>query len=77
MLADTLASAAQILQKSHLPHLRSLDVDESSDEVVLRGQVGSYYHKQLAQEAVLAVLGDRRLKNLVVVSEFERQSVRP
>ena len=61
------ASAAQVLRESPLPLLRSLDVAENDDEVTLRGQVSSYYHKQLAQEAVLPVLGDRRLRNLLVV----------
>jgi hypothetical protein len=34
----------------------------------VRGFVGSYFLKQLAQEAIRPVLGDRRLRNLVTVS---------
>ena len=65
--ATALASAAKVLRDSPLPLLRSLEVAENDDEVTLRGQVSSYYHKQLAQEAVLPVLGARRLQNLLVV----------
>ncbi|MFL5327644.1 MAG: BON domain-containing protein [Gemmataceae bacterium] len=77
MVTDTLPSAAQVLRDSPLPHLRTLDVIESEEEVVIRGQVASYYHKQLAQEAVLPLMGERRLKNLVIVGENEGRSYRP
>lgn len=60
-------SATQILRDNPLPLLRNLDVVESDDEVVITGWVNSYYMKQLAQEAVLPHLGQRRLRNLVVV----------
>jgi hypothetical protein len=63
------ADAAQLLRDSPLPQLRTLEVVETDEEVVLRGRVVSYYHKQLAQEAVLPVLGPRRLRNLVTVSK--------
>ena len=62
------ASAAQVLRDSPLPQLRSLDVAESENEVVLRGRVFSYFQKQMAQESVLPILGERRLRNLVTVS---------
>ena len=64
------ASAAQIFRDSPLPQLRSIDVAESDEEVVLRGLVRSYHHKQLAQELVLPLLGERRLRNLVTVSRI-------
>ena len=60
-------SAADALRDCSLPFLRHLSVTETTEEVVLSGQVGSYYDKQLAQEAVMPLLGDRRLRNLVVV----------
>jgi len=60
-------SAADALRDSPLPHLRTLSVAESEDELTISGHVGSYYYKQLAQEAVLPMLGGRRLRNLVVV----------
>jgi hypothetical protein len=60
-------SAADALRDCSLPFIRHLHVSESTDEVVISGQVSSYYYKQLAQETVMPALGDRRLKNLVVV----------
>jgi undecaprenyl-diphosphatase len=68
-MASALAnSASQVLRDSPRPQLRSIDVVEDEDEVVLNGRVDSYFEKQLAQETVLPVLGPRRLRNLVIVS---------
>jgi hypothetical protein len=60
-------SAAQALRESPLPVLRTLGVTETGDEITLSGVVNSYYYKQLAQEAVIPILGGRRLLNRVVV----------
>lgn len=61
-------SAAQLLRDSPLPqHLRRIEVAEDENEIVLLGEVNSYYHKQLAQEAVLPALAGRRLRNLLTV----------
>jgi hypothetical protein len=60
-------SAAQALRESPLPLLRALDVAETEQEITISGSVSSYYYKQLAQEAVMPLLGRRRLQNLVVV----------
>jgi hypothetical protein len=62
------ASPAQVLRDSPLPQLRTIDVAESENEVILRGSVNSYFQKQLAQESVLPLLGERRLRNLVTVA---------
>ena len=59
---------ADALTCSPLPHLRRLVVTVSEAEVVITGQVPSYYLKQLAQEAVRPSLGRRRLRNHVKVS---------
>ena len=69
MVSATLQSgtAAQALPDSPLPLLRSLSVTESENEITLSGFVDSYYFKQLAQEAILPYLGQRRLRNQVVV----------
>jgi len=69
MTTATLAprSAADALRDSPLPHLRTLCVAETDEELTISGRVSSYYYKQLAQEAVLPLLGHRRLNNLVVV----------
>ena len=47
--------------------LRDLDVVASGGQVVLRGRVNSYFHKQLAQAAALSVTGVGRVKNEVEV----------
>lgn len=68
MASSAAASATQLLRDCTLPQLRTLDVSETDEEVVLQGHVVSYYHKQLAQETVIPALGVRRLRNLVVVA---------
>jgi hypothetical protein len=60
-------SAADAFRDCSLPFIRHLDVTETEDEVVISGRVSSYYYKQLAQEAVMPALGERRLVNAVVV----------
>jgi hypothetical protein len=57
----------EILTGSPLPQLRRLVVTVNVDEVVITGQVSSFYLKQLAQEAVRPTIGERRLTNLVEV----------
>jgi hypothetical protein len=60
-------SAADVLRDNPLPLLRNLCVSETEDELTISGRVCSYYYKQLAQEAVLPLLGHRRLNNVIVV----------
>jgi hypothetical protein len=69
MVPSTLkrSPAAQALRQSALPALRRLDIEETEARVVITGAVGSYYLKQLAQEAVMPVLGERELANRVRV----------
>jgi hypothetical protein len=55
------------LQLKRLPALRRVRIEESEAEVVLTGTVGSFYQKQLAQEAVLPLLQGRKLHNRVAV----------
>jgi len=62
------ASAAQVLRDSPLPQLRGLDVAENDNEITLRGCVTSYHQKQMAQESLLPILGERRLRNLITVA---------
>ncbi|MFO7903401.1 MAG: BON domain-containing protein [Planctomycetota bacterium] len=49
--------------------LRRLKVSSSDGVVTLRGRVGSYYHKQMAQAAALTVISARQLVNEVEVSK--------
>ena len=58
---------AEVLTASPLPQLRRLVVTANESEVVITGQVSSYYLKQLAQETVRPALGRRRLLNRVEV----------
>jgi hypothetical protein len=67
MTATSPHSAADAFRDCSLPFLRHLQVTETDLEVVLSGQVGSYYYKQLAQEAVMPALGQRQLRNLIIV----------
>lgn len=59
--------ACDILRNSTMIDLRRLHVVESDGEIVLTGNVHSYYLKQLAQELLLPVLGDRFLRNRIKV----------
>jgi len=56
-----------VLRHHPVGPLRRLRVEEAGDEVVLSGTLASFYHKQLAQEALLPLLGGRRLLNRVEV----------
>jgi hypothetical protein len=59
--------ADQTLLGSPIPALRRLLIEETDDEVVLKGSVPSYYLKQLAQETVMPAVGSRRLRNRIDV----------
>jgi hypothetical protein len=55
------------LRQSPIPALRKLSIEETDAVVVIQGMVSSYYYKQLAQEAVMPMLGQRQLCNRVAV----------
>jgi hypothetical protein len=59
--------ADQALQQCAIPALRQLQIEESDREIVLSGSVRCYYHKQLAQEAIMPILGARKLSNRILV----------
>jgi osmotically-inducible protein OsmY len=59
--------AADALLSSPLGQLRRLVVNADDTRVVITGRVSSYYFKQMAQETVRPVLGDRTLINHVEV----------
>lgn len=67
-LSTETKTAANAFRDCSLSFLRHLNVVETDVDVTISGQVTSYYYKQLAQEAVLPLLGDRKLRNLVVVA---------
>jgi hypothetical protein len=61
------SAAYGALQGSPIPSVRKLVLHETDHSVVILGQVTSYYQKQMAQEAVKPVLGQRTLLNRVQV----------
>ncbi|MCS7045007.1 MAG: BON domain-containing protein [Gemmataceae bacterium] len=65
--ATLMTQAAHALNRSLHPALRHLSVEETDDSLIISGRVGSYYLKQLAQETLMPVRGDRQLVNRVCV----------
>jgi hypothetical protein len=68
-LATVSSRVVQALRQSSHPALRTLLVEETESTVVLTGRVSSYYLKQLAQETVMPLSGDRTLVNRVLVEQ--------
>jgi len=65
---NAIATAARdILSNSSVRDLRFLRVDSSANRLELTGRVGSYYHKQLAQETIRRVAGGMQMVNRVQV----------
>ena len=59
--------AQSALTSSPVYPLRELTVESRNDALLITGSVGSFYHKQLAQEAVRAVVGAVEVVNSVQV----------
>jgi osmotically-inducible protein OsmY len=68
MASDTLERVRLFLSASGMPALRRLQVDENGDAIELRGQVPTFYEKQVATECARRVAGVIRVVNLIVVS---------
>jgi hypothetical protein len=68
LLFPSASEVVSMLRQSPIPDLRRLDVEETEFEVVLTGLVSSYYLKQLAQETIRPGVGERSLRNRVVVA---------
>jgi osmotically-inducible protein OsmY len=60
-------AAAAVLANNSVRELRQLRVDHSNNKLHLSGRVRSFYHKQLAQEAVRAVAAGLTVVNRVDV----------
>ena len=56
---DVQKRAQKALAASPVFALRELQVEQRGDALLLRGLVSSFYHKQLAQEALLALARNR------------------
>ncbi|HMC89116.1 MAG TPA: BON domain-containing protein [Gemmataceae bacterium] len=59
--------ADQALRQSPIPALRRLRVEETDEAIILSGSVSTYYLKQLAQETIMPLRGERQLHNRVNV----------
>jgi osmotically-inducible protein OsmY len=59
--------AVSALRQSPISALHNLQVSAEGDTIVLMGRVGSYYYKQLAQEAVISVAAGREIVNQIRV----------
>ena len=66
---NELAKQIQTTLATH-PHLaqRQLTLEANRGHVVLRGEVNSYFQKQMAQEAVRHVEGVERIENQLEVT---------
>ncbi|AWM39457.1 hypothetical protein GobsT_22160 [Gemmata obscuriglobus] len=62
---------ADFFVHSPIGQLRRLVVIDNDTEVLITGQVSSYYHKQLAQEYLRRILGKRVIVNHVEVCAGE------
>jgi osmotically-inducible protein OsmY len=58
------------LARRHLPGLRQLEVRANNGTVTLRGQVRSFYEKQLGQHCCQRVAGVRKLVDAIDVIGF-------
>ena len=59
--------AVSVLRQSRISALHNLEVTASEDAIILTGKVGSYYYKQLAQEAIIPIAGHREIVNNIRV----------
>ncbi len=66
-LKETVTQAESALTKSPVFALRGLHVVQSDGQLLISGRVRTFYHKQLAQEAVRHVANGFRLVNSVEV----------
>jgi osmotically-inducible protein OsmY len=68
LIADAAQPKAQVaLSESPIYELRDLQVETTDAGLLISGTVDSYYHKQLAQEAVRAVVGRVPMINQILV----------
>ena len=60
-------AASMVLASSSVRDLRKIRVDRSDNQIELSGTVSSFYHKQLAQEAIRSVARGMQVINRVDV----------
>lgn len=64
---DVLTQARKLLSESPFDSIRRLAVERDGDEILLRGQVPTFYQKQLAQETIRTATRGMLLVNHVKV----------
>ncbi len=64
---DVLGQAQKLLADSPFEEIRQICVEREGDEILLRGQVQSFYLKQVAQETVRTATRGVQLINQVEV----------
>jgi osmotically-inducible protein OsmY len=57
-----------LITSPHVPSRRQLRVEAADGHVVLQGNVGSFFEKQMAQEAIRRVDGVERIENRLEVN---------
>jgi osmotically-inducible protein OsmY len=66
--SGTAESRAQVaLAKSPIHALHELQVEEHDGDLLISGSVDSFYHKQLAQEAIRSVANGSNIVNSISV----------
>lgn len=76
-ITEVQSRAQRALESSPVYGLRNLQVGCEHDALVITGQVSSFYHKQLAQEIVLAIAAGTRIVNHVRVEPSDEESGYP
>jgi osmotically-inducible protein OsmY len=66
--SDVTELARECLRRSSHPALRTVSCEFNRGVLRLRGQLSSFYHKQLAQEAVAHLSGVTKVENEVAVA---------
>ena len=67
VVEDVECRAKNALAHSPIYELKELQVEHVDDSLLISGRVGSFYHKQLAQELVLAVVREVQIVNQIEV----------
>jgi len=69
--SDVAKAAEARLRTSPYSALRNLSCECDDGVLVLHGPLGSYYHKQLAQETVAGIGGVNRVVNEIEVVDYQ------
>jgi hypothetical protein len=69
--SDVAKAAEARLRTSPYSALRNVECECDDGVLILRGPLGSYYHKQLAQEMVSGVVGVVQVVNEIEVVDYQ------